>query len=111
MKEMLAVQGAKTIVENCASIKKGEKVFIVTDYETVSSAFLIAKAAYALGAQVDIGIMEPRELDGQEPTVMLAAAMKQADVVLTPVSKSLAHTTAMNEAVAGGTRALSLTAI
>ncbi len=111
MKEILAVRGAKTIVEICASIKKGEKIFIVTDYETISSAFLIAKAAYTLGVQVDIGIMEPRELDGQEPTAMLAAAMKQADVVLTPVSKSLAHTTATNEALANGARVLSLTAI
>ena len=111
MQEILAVQGARTIVENCASIKKDEKVFIVTDYETISSALLIAKTAYALGAQVDIGIMEPRQLDGQEPTTMLTAAMKEAHVVLTPVSKSLAHTTAMNQALANGARALSLTAI
>jgi len=111
MKGMLVVQGARTIVENCASIKKGEKVFIVTDYETYNSALLIAKAAYAIGADVDMGIMKSRELDGEEPTECMAAAMKKADVVLTPVSKSLAHTNAMNKAVASGARALSLTAI
>jgi len=111
MKEMLAVQGARTIVENCASIKKGEKVFVVTDYETFSSALLIAKAAYAIGADVDIGIMKSRELDGEEPTECIAAAMKKADVVLTPVSKSLAHTRATDEALEEGARVLSLTAI
>lgn len=108
---MLAVQGARTIVENCASIKKGEKVFIVTDYETFSSALLIAKAAYAIGAEVDMGIMKSRDLDGQEPTECMAAAMERANIVLTPVSKSLAHTTAINKALTAGARALSLTAI
>lgn len=111
MKEILAVQGARTIVENCASIKKGEKVFIVTDYETFSSALLIAKAAYAIGADVDMGIMKSRDLDGQEPTECMAAAMERANIVLTPVSKSLAHTTAINKALTAGARALSLTAI
>lgn len=108
---MLAVQGARTIVENCASIKKGEKVFIVTDYETFGSALLIAKAAYAIGAEVDMGIMKSRDLDGQEPTECMAAAMERANIVLTPVSKSLAHTTAINKALTAGARALSLTAI
>lgn len=111
MKEMLVVQGARTIVENCASIKKGEKVFIVTDYETFSSALLIAKAAYAIGADVDMGIMKSRKLDGEEPTECIAAAMKKADVVLMPVSKSLAHTRATDEALEEGARVLSLTAI
>jgi len=111
MKGMLVVRGARTIVENCALIKKGEKVFIVTDYKTFSSALLIAKAAYVIGADVDIGIMKPRDLDGQEPTECIAAAMKKANVVLTPVSKSLSHTIAVNEALTAGARVLSLTAI
>jgi len=108
---MLAAQGARIIVENCASIKKGEKVFVVTDYDTFSSALLIAKAAYVIGADVDMGIMKSRELDGEEPTECMAAAMKKADVVLTPVSKSLAHTRATDEALEEGARVLSLTAI
>lgn len=111
MKEMLAIQGARIVVENCASIKKREKVFVVTDYETFSSALLIAKAAYAIGADVDMGIMKSRELDEEEPTECMAAAMKKADVVLTPVSKSLAHTRATDEALEEGARVLSLTAI
>jgi len=111
LEEILIVRGAKTIVETCASIKEGEKVFILTDYKTTSSAFLIAEAAYALGAQVDIGIMEPRELDGQEPTTIFAAAMKMADVILTPLSKALSHSIAIKEALLNGARVLSLSAI
>ena len=111
MKEILARRGAKVIVENCASIKKGEKVLIVTDFETVRSAQIIAEAAYAIGAEVTIGIMSPREVDGQEPPETIAAAMKKAEVILTPVSKSITHSKAVKEALAEGARTLTLTAI
>lgn len=111
MKEILAMRGAKVIVENCASIKEGEQVLIVADFETVSSAQIIAKAAYAIGAEVTIGIMSPREVDGYEPTESIAAAMRKAQVILTPVSKSLAHTKATDGALTDGARVLSLTAI
>lgn len=111
MEEILIVRGAKVIAENCASIKEGEQVLIVTDFKTVSSAQIIAKAAYAMGAEVTIGIMSPREVDGHEPTESIAAAMRKAEVILTPVSKSLAHTKATDRALAEGARVLSLTAI
>lgn len=111
MEEILAMRGAKVIVENCASIKEREQVLIVSDFKTVSSAEIIAKAAYAMGAEVTIGIMSPREVDGHEPTESIAAAMRKAKVILTPVSKSLAHTKAIDGALAEGARVLSLTAI
>lgn len=59
MQEILAVRGAKSIVKIVPLIRKNEKVFIVTDYLTVSSALLIAKAAYTLGAQVDSELWNP----------------------------------------------------
>jgi leucyl aminopeptidase (aminopeptidase T) len=34
MNQILAMRGAKVIIEDCANIKKGEKVLIVTDFET-----------------------------------------------------------------------------
>lgn len=111
MKEIIAMRGARVIVETCASIKGKEKVLIVADFETENSAQTIAKVAYALGAEVTMGIMSPREMDGYEPTESIAAAMVNADVILTMVSKSLAHTKATERALAEGARLLSLTAI
>lgn len=110
MKEILTMRGARIILENCASVKEGESVLIVTDFETVSCAQLLAGVAYGMGVEVEMCVMIPREVDGQEPTASVAAAMKEAEVVLMPVSKSLSHTQAAREALAAGARVLSLTA-
>ncbi len=108
---MFASRGARTIVEKCAFIKAGEKVFVVTDFDTFPEAELIAQYAIAVGANVTIGLMSQRDLDGQEPEDTIAAAMKSADVVLMAVQKSLAHTNASRIAREAGARVLSLTAI
>jgi len=110
MKQILALRGAKVILENCANVKKGEKLLIIADFETENCAQLLAGVAYTMGAEVEMCVMIPRELDGQEPTESVAAAMKKAEAILTPVSKSLAHTRAVREALAEGARVLSLTA-
>lgn len=108
---MFAARGARTIIEKCAFIREKEKVFVVTDFETFLEAELIAQHAIAAGANVTIGVMSQRDLDGQEPEGTIAAAMKQADVVLMAVRKSLAHTNASRIAREAGARVLSLTAI
>ena len=111
MDKLLTLKGALSIVENCANVREDEDVFIATDFETESCAKLLAEAVYIVNANPSIGVMVPRELDGQEPVPSLAAAMKEVDVVLTPVSKSLAHTAATSQAAANGARILSLTAL
>lgn len=110
MKEILAMRGARVIVEICASIKEGEKVLIVTDFEAVSSAQILAGVTYTIGVDVEMCVMIPRALDGQEPTACVAAAMKKAEVILMPVSKSISHTEAIKGALTEGARVLSLTA-
>jgi leucyl aminopeptidase (aminopeptidase T) len=110
MKEIIAMRGAKVIVEDCASIKKGERVLIVTDFETVNCAQILAGVVYSLGAEVEMCVIIPREVDGQEPPASVAAAMKAAEVILIPVSKSITHTEAVKAALGAGARVLSLTA-
>jgi len=111
MMNMFAARGARTIVEKCAFIKAGERVFVATDFDTFAEAELIAQHAIAAGANATIGVMSQRDLDGQEPEETIAAAMKYADVVLMAVRKSLAHTNASRIAREAGARVLSLTAI
>ena len=106
-----AARGARTIIEKCAFVKEGESVFVVSDFESFPEAALIAETAVAAGANLTMGVMSMRELDGQEPEKTVASAMKEAEVVLMAVRKSLAHTNASKAALASGARVLSLTAI
>ena len=40
MKRVLMAKGARILAEQCASIKPGEKVLVVTDYFKVNIAFI-----------------------------------------------------------------------
>ncbi len=102
--------GAHRILDVCAGLKPGEKVLILTDFLTESIALVLASAAMAMGAEPVIMVMPPREVDGQEPPETVAMAFKKADLILTPVAKSVTHTNAVKEAIAGGTRGIMLSA-
>jgi len=45
MKEILMMKGAMKLVDQCAGVKKGEKVSIITDMVTLSVGEVLAKAA------------------------------------------------------------------
>ncbi|MDO4988608.1 MAG: leucyl aminopeptidase [Synergistes sp.] len=109
MKEALMMQGAKTIMDNCVSLKAGENVLIVTDMVQEKIAKVLAAAATERGAEVTVSIMKPRKRAGEEPPKLIAESMKYADVVLIPVSYSVTHTFAVKEAAASGARILVLT--
>jgi len=104
------MRGARTILDDCASVKPREKILIVTDTQLSRIGEVLAAAAYERDAEPVIAIMEPRARDGQEPPAMIAEAMKHADVVLSPVSRSITHTSAVKDAVAAGARVLVMTA-
>lgn len=111
MNRLQLARGAKNIIDTCAMVARGERVLIVTDFELVSSAEMLASFAHAKGADVTVTVMEPRDVDGAEPTDSVTAAMAAADVVLMPVMMSLAHAAATRAALAKGARVLSLTAL
>ena len=110
MKEILMYRGAQRILNVCAGLKPGEKVLILTDFLKESIARVLASAAMAMGAEPVIMVMPPREVDGQEPPETVAMAFKKADLILTPVAKSVTHTNAVKEAIAGGSRGIMLSA-
>ncbi|MDF1594095.1 MAG: hypothetical protein P1P89_21510 [Desulfobacterales bacterium] len=111
MNKTLLQKSARIIVAVCTAVKANETVLIVSDSKTEACADLLAEAARSTGAVVTVAAMPPRKVDGQEPTAAVAAAMKKAGVILLPVQKSLAHTSAVKEALAAGARVLSLTAL
>lgn len=104
------MRGARTILDDCASVKPREMVLIVTDTGLVGIARVLEAAAYERDAEPIITVIKPREMDGQEPPEPVAEAMKRADVVLAPVSRSITHTRAVKEAASAGARILVMTA-
>ena len=111
MKRVLMAKGARILVEQCASIKPGETVLVVTDYLKVGIAEMIAAAARELDAEVILTVISPTPIDGAEPPRAVAEAMKAVDCVMMPVTKSLAHTDATRAAIQeAGARVISMTA-
>ncbi len=108
MREILMFKGARTLVETCAQVKKGENVLIVTDTVKIGLGIAesLAAAAHAVGAEAIISVMTARQSDGEEPPKPVAEAMKKSDVFFTPVDKSITHTFAVKEALAAGARAI-----
>ena len=59
------MQGARTIMDNCVSLKAGETVLIVTDMVQENIAKVLAAAAVERGAEVVVSTMKPRQRAGR----------------------------------------------
>jgi len=103
-------KGAGILVRDCAGVREGEIVLVVTDAERLPIARAVAGAAGGAGGRAVVLLCPPRRIDNEEPLPPVAAAMREAAVVFLPVTHSLAHTRATREAVAAGARVLSMTA-
>lgn len=109
MNQFLLAKGAKIIVETCANVQAHEKAVVVTEPSMQNIAEALMTALSNVGAEPVMLVMEPRQADGEEPPVTVAAAMKASDVFFNAVYKSITHTKATREAVANGARGIMLT--
>ena len=99
------------VLKTCLGIKREENVLIVTDYEKIEVASLIEKACRKLSDEVMVIKMKPRSRNAEEPPKAVAQAMRSADVVLAPTSKSLTHTDARKKACEAGARVATMPGI
>ena len=104
-------EAAKIVVEDCLGIKESEEVLIIMDERSRRVGNALFKAAKNLGAETVLIEMIERDTHGSEPPCIVAEAMKSADVVIAPTSKSLTHTRATLEATNKGARIASMPAI
>lgn len=103
--------GAKVALDVCLGVKQGEQVLVVADEGTRGVGHVFWEQAAALGAEAMYLEMLPRQVNGEEPPLAVAEAMKQAAVVVAATSKSLSHTKARREANQRATRVASLPGI
>jgi leucyl aminopeptidase (aminopeptidase T) len=86
-------------------VERSETLLIVADDctpELITHALL--NAGYRLAGETLLMHMKPRSMHGEEPPAPVSAAMKTADVILAPTTKSLTHTRARREASKAGAR-------
>jgi leucyl aminopeptidase (aminopeptidase T) len=85
-------------------VKPGENVLVVADRPKRRIAEALANAAREAGAEVVLMFMRVLSKHGEEPPKVVARAMRDADVVLVPTTRSLTHTRARLRATLAGAR-------
>jgi len=102
---------AETAVEQCMNLQPDESCAIVTDDKRQGIAEALYEVATEITAETTLLRYPPGNQHGEEPPAAVAAAIRAADVVLAPTTKSLSHTTARVEAVEAGARMATLPGI
>jgi leucyl aminopeptidase (aminopeptidase T) len=98
----------ETVILQCLAIRPGEQVVVVSDTEKQGLGEAIRAGAAAAGAEAVLMLMDPREVDGQEPPDAVAAALGVADAFLAPTHRSISHTRARKRATEQGVRGATL---
>jgi len=101
-------RAVRTVVDSCLGVQPGEDLVIVVDRTTEPLGAALQAAAAELGAESVTCVMEPREVDGQEPPAAVAAALAAATVFVAPTRRSLSHTRARKAASESGARGATL---
>jgi leucyl aminopeptidase (aminopeptidase T) len=101
-------RAVQTVVESCLGVQPGEDVVIVVDRTTEALGAALQQAATGRGGEPVTCVMEPREVDGQEPPAAVAAALAAATVFIAPTRRSLSHTRARKAASEAGARGATL---
>jgi leucyl aminopeptidase (aminopeptidase T) len=101
-------RAVETVVGQCLGVSESEEVVIVAARTTESLGAALRAAATRLGAEAVVTVMEPREVDGQEPPASVAAALLAAQVFIAPTRRSLSHTRARKAASEAGARGATL---
>lgn len=105
MLNLAIAPGVKKILEQCACVKPGERLLIVTDTakdRDIVDAF--AFVATALGADVAVMITPPHSRNEKEPPAQVASALKSADLVIELATGWYGRSNARMEATKSGVR-------
>lgn len=96
------------VVRDCLGVAEGEEVLIVANPATADLGERMRDEAARLGADAVLATIAERASHAAEPPRPIAAAMREADVVLAPTRQSLSHTAARKAASEAGVRIATL---
>ena len=96
------------VVRDCLGVREGEDVLVVANPATGRLGERFREEALSAGAEAVLAVMTERESHAGEPPRAIAAAMREADVVLAPTVQSLSHTAARKAASEAGARIATL---
>ncbi|MCL5109581.1 MAG: aminopeptidase [Chloroflexi bacterium] len=100
---------ARIALEQCARLRPGERVLVVTDtMRDQSVAEALVGAAVAAGSEGVLLVMPTRRLTPQEPPAAVLAAMQATDIVFLYTTYSLSHSQARVAAQRAGARVISM---
>jgi leucyl aminopeptidase (aminopeptidase T) len=102
---------AETAVRQCMGLRAGESCLVVTDDDREAIGEALDAAAREITDEAVLARYPPGDQHGEEPPDPVAAAMRSADVVLAPTTKSLSHTRARGAANEVGARVATLPGI
>lgn len=97
-------KAAKVVLKECMGARQGETVLIIVDAPKKEIGDVLFEQASKMRCEALLIEMLPRDNHGVEPPKAVAEAMKSADVIIIPTSKSLSHTSARKEANERGAR-------
>jgi leucyl aminopeptidase (aminopeptidase T) len=102
---------AETAIRQCMGLQPDESCAVVTDEKREAIGDALYWAARDVSEDVTLLRYPPGPQHGAEPPAPVAAAMRAADVVLAPTTKSLSHTRSRSEANEAGARVATLPGI
>jgi leucyl aminopeptidase (aminopeptidase T) len=96
------------VVNDCMGVADGEQVLVIANPATLGLGERLRGEAGRAGADAVLALMAERDSHAAEPPGPVAAAMREADVVLAPTVQSLSHTAARKAASETGARIATL---
>jgi leucyl aminopeptidase (aminopeptidase T) len=105
MREKKIYKACQTLLTVCSHCQKDENILIVTDEDCMDMGLALWDAAEEFPNRTLI-LMNTRQMHGEEPTPLVAAAMLKADVIFRATKLSLSHSTARIKACEAGARDL-----
>ncbi|MEL0331403.1 MAG: aminopeptidase [Candidatus Poseidoniales archaeon] len=97
-------RSARTVIDTCMDVRRGENILIVCDPTTTEIGQAIHDAASLRSDRVLLVVMPKGRHHGDEPPAPVANLMRQQQVVIAPTRYSLTHTKAVRQALKDGSR-------